>query len=173
MTPLITPIFVYVSLSVCLLMRLLDCFFVCCFNVAILNVFVFLIYSMLKWQNEIVIHFVEGHSSSLNLMTFCQIFHGGYWPACSSFHKNIKMRNFCIFSGSDFWECFFIESNFENVFSEQAILKMYFLREQFLKIYYLREQFWKCISDKYLSLLLTGLPANCISFFLDWLLIED
>ena len=74
---------------VCLFLCLCVCQIVCllCFYVVILNVFVFQIYSMLKWQNEIVIHFVEGHPSSLNLMTFCQLFHGDYWPPCSFFHK--------------------------------------------------------------------------------------
>ena len=64
MTPRITPIFVFLSL------------FVCCVFMLSFEVFVFLIYSMLKWQNEVVIHFVEGHPSSLNLMTFFQVFHG-------------------------------------------------------------------------------------------------
>ena len=79
MTPpplLITPIFVFVSLFACVFMRSFVCLL--CFYVVILNVFVFLIYSMLKWQNESVIHFVDGHPSSLNLMTFCQVFHGDY-----------------------------------------------------------------------------------------------
>ena len=66
MISLITPIFVAGSLFVCLL----DCLFVCCFYVVILNAFVFLIYSMLKLQNKIAINFVEGHPSNLNLMTF-------------------------------------------------------------------------------------------------------
>ena len=58
-------------LFACVFVRL----FVCCvFNVVILNVFVFPIYSMLKWQNKIIIDFVDGHPSSLNLMTFCQDF---------------------------------------------------------------------------------------------------
>ena len=62
-------------LFACVFVRL----FVCCvFNVVILNVFVFPIYSMLKWQNEIIIDFVDGHPASLNLMTFCQVLHGGY-----------------------------------------------------------------------------------------------
>ena len=42
---------------------------------------------MLKWQNEIIIHFVEGHPSSLNLMTFCQVLHGVYWQPCSFFQN--------------------------------------------------------------------------------------
>ena len=62
-------------LFACVFVRL----FVCCvFNVVILNVFVFPIYSMLKWQNEIIINFVDRHPSSLNLMTFCQALHGDY-----------------------------------------------------------------------------------------------
>ena len=57
-------------------MCLLDCLL--CFYVVILNVFVFLIYSMLKWQDEVIIHFVEGHPSSLNLKNFRQVLHGDY-----------------------------------------------------------------------------------------------
>ena len=80
MTPppphLITPILVFVNVFVCLLVCLLDCLLY--FYVVILNVFVFLIYSMLKWQNKIIIHFVEGHPSNLNLMTFWQVLHGDY-----------------------------------------------------------------------------------------------
>ena len=60
----------------CLLVCLLDCLFAV-FNVVILNVFVFPIYSMLTWENDII-HFVEGHPSSLNLMIFCQVPHGDY-----------------------------------------------------------------------------------------------
>ena len=41
---------------------------------------------MLKWQNEIIVHFVEGHPSSLNLMTFSKARHGDYCPPCSFFH---------------------------------------------------------------------------------------
>ena len=80
MTPLITAIFVSVSLFFCLFACVFVRLFVCllCFYVVILNVFVFLICSMLKWQNEIVIHFVEGRPSSLNLVTLCQVFHGDY-----------------------------------------------------------------------------------------------
>ena len=80
MTPLITQIFVFLSLFVCFFACVFLSLFVCflCFYVVILDVFVFLIYSMLKWQNKIVINFVEGHPSSLNLMTFCQDFHGDY-----------------------------------------------------------------------------------------------
>ena len=79
MTPLITPIFVFVNVFVCLFACVFVRLFVCCiFNFVILNVFVFPIYSMLKWQKEIIIHFVEGHPSSLNLMTFCQVLHGYY-----------------------------------------------------------------------------------------------
>ena len=33
----------------------------------------------------IIIHFVEGYSFSLNLVIFCQVFHGNYWPPCSFF----------------------------------------------------------------------------------------
>ena len=74
MTSLITPILMFVNVFACVFVR----FFVCCvFNVIILNVFVFPIYSMLKWQNEII-HFVEGHPSSFNLMAFCQVLHGDY-----------------------------------------------------------------------------------------------
>ena len=73
----------FVSLFACVFLRSFVCLL--CFYVVILNVFVFLIYSMLKWQNESVIHFVDGHPSSLNLMTFSQVFHGDYWPPCSSF----------------------------------------------------------------------------------------
>ena len=88
MTPLITPILVFVNVFVCLFACVFVRMFVCCvFNVVILNVFVFPIYSMLKWQNEIIIHFVEEHPSSLNLMTFCQVLHGDYWPPCSFFYK--------------------------------------------------------------------------------------
>ena len=58
----------YVCKFVCLFVRLFVCLL--CFYVVILNAFVFLIYSMLKLQNEIVVNFVEGHPSSLNLMTF-------------------------------------------------------------------------------------------------------
>ena len=76
MTPLITPILVFVNVFVCLFACVFVRLFVCllCFYVVILNVFVFLIYSMLKWQNEVIIHFVEC-PSSLNLMTFCQVLH--------------------------------------------------------------------------------------------------
>ena len=73
-----------VCLFACVFVRLFVCLL--CFYVVILNVFVFLIYSMLKWQNEIIIHFIEGHPSSLNLLTFCQVLHGDYWPPCSFFH---------------------------------------------------------------------------------------
>ena len=58
----------FVCLFACVFVRLFVCLL--CFYVVIFNVFVFLIYSMLKWQNKIVIHFVEGHPSSFNLMTF-------------------------------------------------------------------------------------------------------
>ena len=79
MTPLITPILVFVNVFVCFFACVFVRLFVCCvFNVVILNVFVFLIYSMLKWQNDIIIDFVDGHPASLNLMTFCQVLHGGY-----------------------------------------------------------------------------------------------
>ena len=79
MTPLISPILVFVNVFVCFFACVFVRLFVCCvFNVVILNVFVFLIYSMLKWQNEIIIDFVDGHRASLNLMTFCQVLHGGY-----------------------------------------------------------------------------------------------
>ena len=74
-----------VCLFACVFVRLFVCLL--CFYVVILNVFVFLIYSMLKWQNEIIIHFVEGHPSSSNLMAFCQVLHGDYWPPCSWFHS--------------------------------------------------------------------------------------
>ena len=74
-----------VCLFACVFVRLFVCLL--CFYVVILNVFVFLIYSMLKWQNEIIIHFVEGHPSSLNIMSFCQVLHGDYWPPCSFFHR--------------------------------------------------------------------------------------
>ena len=78
MTPLITPILVFVNVFVCLFACVFVRLIVCCvFNVVILNVFVFPIYSMLKWQNEII-HFVEGHPSSFNLMAFCQVLHGDY-----------------------------------------------------------------------------------------------
>ena len=33
---------------------------------------------MLKWQDEVIIHFVEGHPSSLNLKNFRQVLHGDY-----------------------------------------------------------------------------------------------
>ena len=79
MTPLITPILVFVNVFVCLFACVFVRLFACCvFNVVILNVFVFPIYSMLKWQNKIIIHFVEGHPSSSNLMAFCQVLHGDY-----------------------------------------------------------------------------------------------
>ena len=96
MTPLITPILVFVNVFVCLFACVFVRMFVCCvFNVVILNVFVFPIYSMLKWQNEIIINFVDGHPSSLNLMTFCQALHGDYWPPCSFFHFiKINLRHF-------------------------------------------------------------------------------
>ena len=75
----------------CLLVCLLDCLFAV-FNVVILNVFVFPIYSMLKWQNEIIVHFVEGHPS-LNLMTFSQVLHGDYCPPCSFFHLLVNINS--------------------------------------------------------------------------------
>ena len=76
MNPLATLILVFVNVFVCLFTSVFVRLFVCCvFNVVILNVFVFPIDSMLKWQNEIIIHFVEGHPSSLN---FCQVLHGDY-----------------------------------------------------------------------------------------------
>ena len=94
--PLITPILLFVSVFVCSFACVFVRLFVCCvFNVVILNVFVFPIYSMLKWQNEIIIHFVEGHPSSLNLMTFCQVLHGDYWQSCSFFHFiKVNFRHF-------------------------------------------------------------------------------
>ena len=76
MNPLTTPILVFVNVFVCLFASVFVRLFACCvFNVVILNVFVFPIDSMLKWENEIIIHFVEGHPSSLN---FCQVLHGDY-----------------------------------------------------------------------------------------------
>ena len=110
MTVLITPIFLSVSLFVCLVACVFVRLFVClvCFYVVILNVFKFLIYSILKWQNEIVIHFVEGHVSSLNLITFCQIFHGDYWPPCSSFHITFYHDIFVI------WFIWGIKKSFTN-----------------------------------------------------------
>ena len=78
--PLITAIFVSASLFVCFFACLFVRLFVCllCFYVVILNVFMFLIYSILKRQTKIIIYVVQGHPSSLNLITFCQVFQGGY-----------------------------------------------------------------------------------------------
>ena len=59
---------VFVRLFVCLL----------CFYVVILNIVVFLIYSMLKCLKEIVMHFVLEQPSSSDLVIFCQVVHGGY-----------------------------------------------------------------------------------------------
>ena len=93
MTPLITPILVFVNVFVCFFACVFVRLFVCCvFNVVILNVFVFPIYSMLKWQNEIIVHFVEGHPS-LNLMTFSQVLHGDYCPPCSFFHLLVNINS--------------------------------------------------------------------------------
>ena len=86
-TPVITPIFLPVSLFVCLFVRLFV--FLQYFNV-ILNVFVFFIHYMLKCQNKITIDFVEGHPSSLNIITFCQVFLGPCSLPCSSFHEILR-----------------------------------------------------------------------------------
>ena len=71
---LITPIFLPVSLFVYRFVRL---FVFLLYFYVILNIFVFFIHNMLKCQNKITIDFVEGHPSSFNIMTFCQVFHGG------------------------------------------------------------------------------------------------
>ena len=86
MTPLITPILVFVNVFVCLFACVFVRLFVCllCFYVVILNVFVFLIYSMLKWQNKIIIHFLDGHPSRLNFNDIlsssskCSFFHSKF-----------------------------------------------------------------------------------------------
>ena len=79
---LITPIFLPVSLFVYRFVRL---FVFLLYFYVILNIFVFFIHYMLKCQNKITIDFVEGHPSSFNIMTFCQVFHGGY-------HWNITLK---------------------------------------------------------------------------------
>ena len=53
----------WICFSICLPVCLLDCLFVCC--VLLLSFSFFFCF---------------------NLMTLCQVFHGDYWPPCSSFH---------------------------------------------------------------------------------------
>ena len=76
-----------VYLLVCLL-EYLFAVFLCCH----LECFCISNFFHVKWQNEIVIHFVEGHLSSLNLMTFCQVFYGDYWSPYSFFPSSFLIQ---------------------------------------------------------------------------------
>ena len=76
----------FVCLFIYLFIYLLDCLFLrYFFAVVTLNDFVTQLFQI-KIEKRNYHRFCRWASSSLNLMTFCHVFHGGYEPPCPFFY---------------------------------------------------------------------------------------